>query len=153
MLLVLFVCGLSMVQVSCQGPVAPYITFKGQIMPNNSYVELSEVGRTISDGVQCHTDLTTCCNASYGPHRGQWYSPYSSEDLSQKNGFGQGLVSLHNHTVLRFGMYRCEIDTSTSIQSGESVPGPRETVYVGLYYKFRGQGQYHHTCMSVHIPV
>ena len=137
-LLLLFISGLSVVQVSCQVPVAPYITFKGQIVPNNSYVELSEVGRTISDGVQCHSDLATCCNATYGAHRGRWFSPYASEDLAQENGFDQGLVSLHNHTVLRFGMYRCEIDTSASTQSSDTVPRP--SVYVGLYYKFRGQG-------------
>ena len=139
-LLLLFISGLSVLQVSCQVPVAPYITFKGQIIPNNSYIELSEVGRTISDGVQCHTDLATCCNATYGAHRGRWISPYASEDLALENGFDQGLVSLHNHTVLGFGMYRCEIDTSASIQNGDTVSGPREIVYVGLYYKYRGQG-------------
>lgn len=141
--ILLLFCISGLVHVNCQDPVAPYITFRGRILPNNSYIELSEIGRNISNGVQCHTDLTTCCDASYGPHRGHWYSPYVGEDLSNENSFGQGLVSLRNHTTLRFGVYRCEIDTSASIRSGENdtAPGPRETVYAGLFYKYRGQGQ------------
>ena len=41
------------------------------------YVNLSTVGYS-SDGsnsVQCHTDLSTCCSCSQGPHRGDWYFP------------------------------------------------------------------------------
>ena len=35
------------------------------------------VGNNVSgsDSVQCHTDLSTCCTSTYGPHRGDWYFP------------------------------------------------------------------------------
>ena len=133
--LLLYTSGLFIVYVNCQDPVAPYVTFKGRILQNHSYVELSEVGTSVEDGVQCHTDLTTCCNASYGPHSGQWYRYYSnsSSELSQETTFklGQGLVALHNsQNELQSGIYRCQIDTNTSIHSD----GFRDTVFVGLFH-------------------
>ena len=135
--LLLYISGLFIVvHINCQDPVAPYVTFKGQILQNHSYVELREVGTSVEDGVQCHTDLTTCCNASYGPHSGQWYW---SSDLSQETTLGQGLVALHNsQNELQSGIYRCQIDTNASIHSD----GFRDTVFVGLFYKFRGEGTY-----------
>lgn len=128
--LLLYISGLFIVHVNCQDHVAPYVTFKGQILQNNSYVDLSDVGTSVEDGVQCHTDLTTCCNASYGPHSGQWYRYYSSSELSQETTLGQGLVTLHNsQNELQSGIYRCQIDTNASIHSD----GFRDTVIVGLF--------------------
>ena len=128
--LLLYVSGLFIVHVNCQDPVAPYVTFKGQILQNNSNVDLNDVGTSVEDGVQCHTDLTTCCNASYGPHSGQWYSRSSSSELSQETTSGQGLVALHNsQNTFYWGIYRCQIDTNASIHSD----GFRDTVIVGLF--------------------
>ena len=129
--LLLDIFGLFIVHVNCQDPVAPYVTFKGRILQDHSYVELSEVGTSVEDGVQCHTDLTTCCNASYGPHSGQWHRHYSSSDFSQETTLGQGLVALHNsQNELQSGIYRCQIDTNASIHSD----GFRDTVIVGLFH-------------------
>ena len=61
--------------VHCQ--TFPYVSFMGQTLVNHSYVDLSTVGYS-SDGsnsVQCHTDLSTYCSGSQGPHRGDWYFP------------------------------------------------------------------------------
>ena len=53
---------------------APYLTFMGVILPNNSYVDISLVGDSDScgEGVRCHTDLTTC---DQGMDCGDWYAP------------------------------------------------------------------------------
>ena len=32
-------------------------------------------------GVQCHTDLTTCCSSDQGMDRGDWYAPDSEDRL------------------------------------------------------------------------
>ena len=57
----------------------PYVYFMHQTLANNSHVDLSQVGRPdIGDGgegLQCVTDLSTCCTSSDGSHRGDWYFP------------------------------------------------------------------------------
>ena len=71
----LLLCLLSaLMEVSSQ--TAPYITFMGNNIPNNSYVDFNTVGVTIDNNtVQCHTDLLTCCSRVQGPDRGDWYFP------------------------------------------------------------------------------
>ena len=65
--------------VDVHSQTAPYVTFMGEILPNNSYVDVSLVGDPLSggEGVQCHTDLTTCCSRHQGMERGDWYAPGS----------------------------------------------------------------------------
>ena len=54
----------------------------GNILSNNSYVDLSLVGENRnSDTVQCHTDLGTCCRSVQGIHRGDWFAPDSDSRL------------------------------------------------------------------------
>ena len=64
-------------EVYCQ--TFPYVYFMGQTLANHSYVDLSLVGRPDipdgGEGVQCITDLTTCCTNTDGPHRGDGYFP------------------------------------------------------------------------------
>ena len=59
----------------------PRIEFMENILPNHSYIDLSEVGLTQSSSVHCHTDLVTCCSSSEGQHRGDWYPPDSETRL------------------------------------------------------------------------
>ena len=76
----------SLVEVHSQS--FPRLSFNGtttmsKTLANHSYVDLSEVGTTpqsgagsgVGDSVQCHSDLTTCCTNTNGPHRGDWYFP------------------------------------------------------------------------------
>ena len=116
----------------------PYVTFMGETLPNNSYVDLSLVGGRNSDGegVQCHTDLTTCCSRHQGMDRGNWYAPGSitnlklpfSGHLSQRRE-SQKVTLYHRSKVLpsdhhQSGMYRCDIAVNGS---------GRGTVYIGIY--------------------
>ena len=63
----------------------PNVTFMEKTLPNNSYANLSLVGGRNSDGegVQCHTDLTTCCiySGQQGNGSGNWYAPGSITGL------------------------------------------------------------------------
>ena len=118
---------------------APYLTFMGEILPNNSYVDLSLVGQggnaTHDSGreIVCHTDLDTCCSGSDG--HGDWFYPhgfwvryhfavkrlYKRVRLERVSGTSGHIPS---------GIYWCSIETVAV--SGEGGTG-RERVYVGLY--------------------
>ena len=67
----------SLVEVHSQ--TFPYVSFMSQTPANNSYVDLSQVGRPDvpngGEGVQCITDLGTCCTNAQGSHKGDWYFP------------------------------------------------------------------------------
>ena len=49
----------------------------------STYIDLSLIRDPLSggEGVQCHTDLTTCCSSDQGMDRGDWYAPGSEDRL------------------------------------------------------------------------
>ena len=125
----------------------PHVTFMGNTLSNNSFVDLSLVGENRnSDTVQCHTDLDTCCRVEQGLHRGDWFAPDNDsrlplpgenpvnfyEDRQAK------VVHLHrkNNASGPSGIYRCVI--ATNAVHDDSDPSVGEMVYVGLYYSERG---------------
>ena len=130
----------SLVEVNSQ--TAPYVSFDDQTLTNHSYVDLSLVGQdgSGSDSVQCHTDLSECCSGAQGPHRGDWYSPGSTDRLPFSNEAGDiyeqrtaQRVDLRrrNSATSPVGIYRCEIATLAVHDDGDI--SVRATVYVGLY--------------------
>ena len=123
--------------VEVHSQTAPYISFLGENLTNHSYVDLTLVGNLLngSDSVQCHTDLSTCCNRDQGADRGDWYFPNGT-----RLGFNAPGVDIYevrqlqrvdvrrrnNHDIS--GIYRCDIETNAvNHEDG------RETVYAGLY--------------------
>ena len=68
----------SLVEVHSQTEF-PYVSFRGETLPNQSYVDRTLVGdpsQSASDhSVQCHTDLSSCCSGGEGDYRGDWYFP------------------------------------------------------------------------------
>ena len=122
-----------LVEVQCQ-QMLPYASFMGQILLNHFYIDISLLGTSDSDSVQCHTDLATCCNSSEGFNDGGWYFPNGSK-LSFSNGAGNVYehrtvqrVDLHrrNNANEPGGIYHCDIATN-AVHDNETV------VYVGLY--------------------
>ena len=143
-------CFLCAVMEVCSQTV-PYISFMGRNLSNNSYINLTQVGdkQDGSDSVQCHTDLTTCCNADQGQGRGDWYFPKGNMLTFSSGSMNKLFESRDVQRVdLRRrgkpfppqGIYRCRIETSATSN------GNRETVYVGLYQSTH-RGQY----MCVHM--
>ena len=136
-------------------PVAPYITFRGIVLQNHSYIDSYQIGYSIIDGVQCHTDLTTCCNSSYGLPGGRWFSYATGRTLDSLSSdyyyyytdydivntlyqleFHQGLAILSDGSFYSSnGLYRCDIDTNASTDGGrnDTDVSRRESVYVGIY--------------------
>ena len=127
----------------------PYITFRGNVLPNHSYVDLSQVGNdrsgSDSDTVQCHTDLSTCCRSNHGPHRGDWFAPgsdtsltfYSDGDDIYKDRQDQVVhLRRRNNAGGPSGIYRCVIATNSVHDDSDQSVG--EIVYVGLYASRQG---------------
>ena len=124
----------SLVEVHSQ--TAPYLTFMGETLPNNSYVDLSLVGDAAdgSDSVQCHTDLDSCCSV----HRGDWYFPsgirlpFNAPNVVYELRTAQVVDLRRNDNAdTPSGIYCCDIETN-AVHSDDRMD-TRETVYVGLY--------------------
>ena len=147
MCVVLFLFHLLWCVVEVHSQTVPYLTFMGEILPNNSYVDLSLVGQggnaTHDSGreIVCHTDLDTCCSGSDG--HGDWFTPSNfelRETTSNRNRRPIAMRSLHKRVRLErvpgisgpipSGIYRCAIETVAVSDEGGT---GRERVYVGLY--------------------
>ena len=121
----------------------PYVSFMGETLPNNAYVDLSLVGNddSGSDSVQCHTDLSTCCTGVQGDHRGDWIPPGSEEtlpfssdstaDVYEAHGTQRVYLRHRNNADMPSGIYRCDI--ATNAVHDDDDPSVTESVYVGLY--------------------
>ena len=130
-------------------PAAPYLSFKGNTLPNHTYVDLREVGGPDAgrgDSVKCHTDLATCCFSDQGIHRGDWYFPsgnrlpfYGSGNIYQQRiSMRVDLRRLNANSPS--GIYHCDISTE-AVHDDEDI-SVRASVYVGIYYS---GGIYIHT--------
>ena len=128
----------SLVEVHSQS--APYVSFMGQTLANHSYVNLSLVGQdgSGSDSVQCHTDLSTCCSSTQGGHRGDWYSPGStdrlpfSSDVYEQRGEQRVDLRHRNSATSPVGIYRCKIPT-IAVHHNTDASVRASPVYVGMY--------------------
>ena len=133
----LVVCLLLWSLMEVHSQTAPYVTFMGETLPRHAYVDLSLLGSSGSNSVQCHTDLVSCCSGTEGAHRGDWYNPNGA-----RLGFSSSPDDIYEHRIAHrvelhrrnngdtSGIYRCDIETS-AVNSPDNTA--RETVYVGLY--------------------
>ena len=91
-----------------------------------------------SDGVVCHSDLSTCCSGSQSVHRGDWYFPDGTVLPFAGDTVPIGLGRTAQIAVIRrttatgpTGIYRCDIAT-TAVHDDSDI-SVRDTIYVGLY--------------------
>ena len=152
-MLVVFSLSLLWCLVEVHSQTFPYVSFLGQTLANHSYVDLSLVGTSDSDSVQCVTDLTTCCSGAQGSHRGDWYFPGStnrllfsneSGDIFENRGAQRVYLHRRNSAISPVGIYRCEISTTEDISV-------RATVYVGLYTASGGNLLFQQNSLKVMI--
>ena len=146
-LAVLLLLGLFWSLVYCQ--TFPYVSFMSQTLVNHSYVNLSLVGRPdipdSGEGVQCITNLTTCCNKTVGSHRGDWYFPDGtrlpfSGSIYEHRGYQRVYLGRRNNPTSPVGIYRCDIPTLAVY--GNTDISVRDTVYVGLYTDIGGNANW-----------
>ena len=143
----------SLVEVQSQTEY-PYISFMGTTLPNHSYVDFNEVGKNgfgnDTNTVQCHTDLSTCCDTHQLVPRGDWFFPngtrlpFYNESGDIKESLQPQVVHIRrtNNATGPSGIYRCFIGTNAVHDNNDSSVG--ETVYVGLYG--RGGGTLYVIC-------
>ena len=122
---------LSLVEVHSQ-TVAPYLSFLGENLSNNSYVNFSLVGDKFdgSDNLQCHTQFKNCCKRVDGGSIANWFFPNGSQ-LLFKSAKGIHQTRQAQKVFLRTtgdtsvtGIYCCDIPYNSSV---------RETLCVGLF--------------------
>ena len=144
--IVLFIIFLPWSLVEVNSQTFPYVSFMNQTLANHSYVDLSLIGRTdvplinenYGDSVECHTDLTTCCNRTYGVYRGDWYFPNGSRlPFPHMTGIfesrdSQRVDLRRNKDGLTPGIYRCDIPT-IAVHDVNNTSVRDRPVYVGLY--------------------
>ena len=120
--------------VHCQ--TFPYVSFMDQSIADHSYVNLVEVGNKDNmTNVWCHTDLSTCCSASQGYHRGDWYFPNGtrlnfSGIINERRG-AQIVLLRRNSSSTSYGIYRCDVPTNT-VHHKTNI-NVRASVHLGLY--------------------
>ena len=121
----------------------PYVSFRGESLPNHGYVDLSLVGdpgisTSSGDAVQCHTDIQACCSAGEGGIRtGDWYFPdrervpFASDmttDIHSQRTAQRVDLRRRGNALSPSGIYRCNIQ----VNGDDNIP-ERERVYVGIY--------------------
>ena len=125
----------------------------GQNLTNHSYVDLSLVGTSGSDSVQCHTDLGTCCSGSQGWHRGDWYFPNGTRlqfsGVFEYREAQRVDLRRHNSAISPTGLYRCDIATN-DVYDDDDI-SVRDTVYVGLYTTSGGIYHYSGSIYTIFI--
>ena len=129
----------SLVEVQSQTEY-PYISFRGNTLPNHSYVNFNEVGEDRGDTVQCHTDLNTCCRTVQLSPRGDWFFPNGtklpfyneSSDIYESLLTRVVRIRRLNSAIGPSGIYRCFIGTNAVHDNSDRSVG--EAVYVGLYH-------------------
>ena len=135
----------------------PYVSFGlSPTLANHSYVDLSTVGSAgdNSDSVVCHTDLSTCCSGTEGPHRGEWsfpngtVLPFTGTIYSGRG--AQRAVIRRTTATGPTGIYRCRIATNAVHSDTDQSVG--ETVYVGLYPADGGKLK-HRLATDINLPI
>ena len=106
----------------------PYISFMGDPLPNNAYVNISQLGTTESYSLYCETHELVCCSGITEP----WYPPNSDnienvDSISIYRTSGRVELRCTNSGECPSGIYRCRIPVL--IGHGTKI----STVYVGIY--------------------
>ena len=141
--------------VEVHSQTVPYVSFMGTNLINHSYIDLCLVydAKDGSDNVQCHTDLSTCCEDVEGSACGNWFFPNGNRLQLFPSLFSIFQSRGDRHVDLRYrgsdtpvsGIYRCTIRAANTTDRG--------IVYAGLYAS-RGQYIMYSTCIlsSTSIP-
>ena len=132
----------SLVEVQSQTEY-PYISFRGNNLSNHSYVDFDDVGPDRSgpnnNTVQCHTDLSSCCDTHQLSPRGDCFFPNGTRlpFFNESGDIKESLLTQVVHICRWYnangpsGIYRCFIGTNAVHDNSD--PSVGEAVYVGLY--------------------
>ena len=109
-----------------------YLSLNGAVIPNNGYVEISDIGSMDDSALLCHTNRPATQGNSPNLHSGgDWHAPNGNRvgitppvpGVTRSRGSMVVRLGESTGTPLE-GIYRCEI---------EDADDTLQTVYVGLY--------------------
>ena len=116
-----------------------YLSLNGDIIPNNGYVVISDIGSTDDTSLICHTNHPATLGSSENPHSGgDWFAPDGTR-VNDNNvpGFkrnrGPMIVRLLRNTdpdPPSEGIYQCRLMTAEKTAF--------TFIYVGLYNREGG---------------
>ena len=138
------VCVWFYLSVHCKAQEYPQVTFMGNDLVNHGYLDLSLVGTSDSDSVQCHTDVSICCSQYQGHGRGDWTFPNGAKlpfhgDIYQRR-YDQR-VTLYRNSGNESGIYCCNITITTGLGMGIGF------FNIGLY---QNGGEFYYHCVYSH---
>ena len=144
-----FLCALGRVYAYAE------VTFTGRTLRNHSYVNVGIVGSLSGHNLQCHTDLSTCCEDPNNKNGGDWHFPdgrklsLDNEEAPVLQYYYNRLITLYrpleknDHPAAVQGMYFCKIETKAVHRSDRDknnfTEEVGEIVYVGLYSHDNGK--------------
>ena len=130
----------SALEIQSQTVSSPYLSFKDKNLPNNSYVDISQIGQGGSDSVQCISVLEDCNNHSrrliadwFFPSGTRLNFPGDPGNIYESRGTHR--VDLHRRGMANSptGIYCCKIPFNVSN------PSARKMLYVGVYTNLGGK--------------
>lgn len=115
----------------------PYITFMGERLPNNAFVDIHQISNTLDESttLQCHTDLMACCNPTQHTNTGVWVLPNGAEVMHGQTVSGYTAMGTDRRIDLTYnvshnsaveGIFRCTVSVF-------GTPIVEQSVYVGIY--------------------
>ena len=127
----------SALEIQSQTVSSPYLSFDGNNLPNNSYVDISQIGEAGdgSDSVRCISVLRSCCNDSTRTFLADWYFPngtrlsFSGDPGNIYEARGTHRADLRRRWMSNSptGIYCCRVPFNVSN------PSARMMLYVGVY--------------------
>ena len=133
MLLLLSLLFCCLVELHCEEISTPFLFLRDQTLPNNSYVDITDIGRANdgSDSVSCRSELQNCCQTA-GNLTGSWSYPDGDEvggpqDIYQGRTTMRADLRRRNNANSPVGIYCCRIAYNSSD------PSAKETLCVGIY--------------------
>ena len=133
----------SALEIQSQTVSSPYLSFDGNNLPNNSYVDISQIGIAGdgSDSVRCISVLRSCCNDSTRTFLADWYFPngtrlsFSGDPGNIYEARGTHRVDLRRRGMAStpIGVYCCTIPFNVSN------PSARKILCVGVYTNLGGK--------------
>ena len=125
----------SALEIQSQTVSSPYLSFKDKHLPNNSYVDINQIGQSGSENVQCISVLEDCCNNHSRRLIADWFFPNGTRlnfpgdpgNIYESRGTHRVDLSRRGMANSPTGIYCCKIPFNVSN------PSARKMLYVGVY--------------------